>query len=49
MPRRGAAFLVFRKELHTHGVGIEVVKKDLNLKEELTFLLFNCRAAKTQC
>src|ERR1700722_8644044 len=48
MPRRGAPFLPFRKELHTHGVGIEVVKKGLNLKEELPFLLFSCRSAKSQ-
>ena len=48
MPRRGAAVLPFREELHTHGVGIEVVKKDLNLKKELPFLLFNYGAAKSQ-
>ena len=47
IPRRGVAVLPFRIELDADGVGIEVVKKDLNLKNVLPILLFYRRGAKS--
>ena len=45
---RGIGVLPFRVELDPYGIGIEVVKKDLNLKHELAFFLLDGRAAKAQ-
>jgi hypothetical protein len=47
MPRTGATILPFCVEFRTYGIGIEIFKKDLSLKNVLPILLLNGRGAKT--
>ena len=42
------AVLSFGVEFDPHGIGIEIVEKDLNVKRELPVFLFDGGAAKTQ-
>jgi len=42
-------FLRLRIELDTHGIEIDITKKDLNLKEVLRTLFLNGRGAESQC
>lgn len=46
---RDRAFLCLGIEFDTHGVGIEIVKKNLNMKEIAFALSLNGRGAESQC
>ena len=47
-PFRVPFHLAFRVKLHTDGVGIEIVEKDLDLEEVLPFPLIECGGAESQ-
>jgi hypothetical protein len=43
-----APVLPFCIQLHTYGIGIEIVKKDLNLEYVLPFFSFKCGGAESK-